>query len=860
MSLPPYSTFRTGKQQNTFPHQLSSGNVLSFTPPGFKQVLNVKFPDCRLAVCERCKKNYKTRDMCRVKNGHTSEPWTTAFICITLHESCLDEHGKYVDRPLTVRMMPWQPYCVKKPFDSKTPVCSACKKTNRTRGFCRERHKHRHLPWCTVYVMLSAVDQTDPESIVAPPSHPSDSSSKSDWESGFFTTHENIESSVCKQEKGHTSMRSFDSKGDGDEINSDGDLNEHTRKPIDQSDDPDPKAREIEKDEPTLKRKHKKPKYNAKQDEGDDIHIVDQTYRTFLAKISCHASSIHWLEMVDHDACAAAISAASQFSIFPQSTATLAQPNPTPQTSMNMFISSTPPLGAAPAANIAPGIQQTAGAPFSVQGSPMPLVFLTAPTSKDESHSHLQQPAHLQSYIVPQQQTSGQQSQLQYATREPIRHNSASGQSIQVQQTPVYAIPWQQLQGLHQIQVIQHPASSTAAQSCPSSQQQLFTQQVQQQGNISMQLQNLHQQQSYSQYNQQQAQVLPPQQSTQGSQQNMQQYQTQIFNPGTPHLDSTVLSNPNIIPVVQHTVPNEQLASSGVPTQSGLTVNVSSDLNSFPQIVAQNIHQVNPQQTQPLLSQLQQFQQQSLQGHAPQNLQFQPQNVQQYNQGQFAVQADPSQSQFQQLAAQQYFQQQPQYVVYSSPTPVYSSNQIMAPVVVQPLYMGQPHYQLQQTTQRQIPIFQQQQAATSAQQNQPSQLGQPQQQQISQAQQQQLLQTHQQTPQILSLPSHNLPDISMQQSNVSSLSSQNSLGSNQPQLMTFSLPANQQYQIQGSQTSVQDPQLFQQQTCSLTSQLATRMSGTLENALAQVVNFNQGQNNLSISQASQKRTNMPNSY
>jgi len=174
--------------------------------------------------------------------------------------------------------------------------------------------------------------------------------------------------------------------------------------------------------------------------------------------------------------------------------------------------------------------------------------------------------------------------------------------------------------------------------------------------------------------------------------------------------------------------------------------------------------------------------------------------------------------------------------------------------------MGQPNYQLQQTTQRQIPIFQQQQAATSAQQNQPSQLGQPQQQQISQAQQQQLLQTHQQTPQILSLPSHNLPDISMQQSNVSSLSSQNSLGSNQPQLMTFSLPANQQYQIQGSQTSVQDPQLFQQQTCSLTSQLATRMSGTLENALAQVVNFNQGQNNLSISQASQKRTNMPNSY
>ena len=83
-----------------YPQQLSHGNVLTFTPPGFKQTLNVKFPDCRLAVCEKCKKNYKTRDMCRVRNSHTAEPWTTAYMCFTLDDNCTDENGKFVDKPL----------------------------------------------------------------------------------------------------------------------------------------------------------------------------------------------------------------------------------------------------------------------------------------------------------------------------------------------------------------------------------------------------------------------------------------------------------------------------------------------------------------------------------------------------------------------------------------------------------------------------------------------------------------------------------------------------------------------------------------------------------------------------------------
>lgn len=75
-------------------------------------------------------------------------------------------------------MSSWQPLCMKQDFGPKTPVCASCKKTNRTRTFCRERHKHRHLPWSTVYVILSAVDSTDPSTIVAAPSHMINNESK----------------------------------------------------------------------------------------------------------------------------------------------------------------------------------------------------------------------------------------------------------------------------------------------------------------------------------------------------------------------------------------------------------------------------------------------------------------------------------------------------------------------------------------------------------------------------------------------------------------------------------------------------------------------------------------------------------
>lgn len=180
--------------------------------------------------------------MCRVRNAHTGPPWTTAYVCITIDESALDENGKITDKPLTLRMVQWQPFCVTKPFDSKTPVCSACKKTNRTRSFCRDRHRHRLLPWCTVYVLLSAVEQTDPSTIVAGTSRPVQSDEEEASSNG---------------DAKRKSVENASATG-SDTIRSDADH------------------------------------------DGDDINDIADS-KTFLCKVSIRGCSIHWLELSESE-------------------------------------------------------------------------------------------------------------------------------------------------------------------------------------------------------------------------------------------------------------------------------------------------------------------------------------------------------------------------------------------------------------------------------------------------------------------------------------------------------------------------------------------------------------------------------
>jgi hypothetical protein len=148
---------------------------------------------------------------------------------------------------MTVRMVQWQPYCVTKPFDSKTPVCAACKRTNRTRSFCRERHKHRQLPWCSVYVLLSTLDAADPSTVVAGASQK--------------VTDEEINGEA-----------KIDVVGDESAT-------------IKLEDDV-PRSSDTISSDPN--------------DLGDDINDIAES-RTFLAKVSCRSTSIHWLEMAEFD-------------------------------------------------------------------------------------------------------------------------------------------------------------------------------------------------------------------------------------------------------------------------------------------------------------------------------------------------------------------------------------------------------------------------------------------------------------------------------------------------------------------------------------------------------------------------------
>jgi hypothetical protein len=156
----------------------------------------------------------------------------------------LDENGRFVDKPMTVRMVQWQPFCAKKPFDPKTPVCAACKRTNRTRSFCRERHKHRQLPWCSVYVLLSTLESADPSTVVA------GASRRVDDDESSATGETPKGASPASEVKVKTS--------ESDTITSD------------------------------------------EGDTGDDINDIAES-RTFLAKVSCRSSSIHWLELADFD-------------------------------------------------------------------------------------------------------------------------------------------------------------------------------------------------------------------------------------------------------------------------------------------------------------------------------------------------------------------------------------------------------------------------------------------------------------------------------------------------------------------------------------------------------------------------------
>ena len=138
------------------PKLKKNANTLKFKIPGFEFPIYIPFTGRRLAVCERCKKNFKTRDYCRTRDCHVDLPWSQTYVCVSLDPSCTDRDGKLLDGPFYARAVSPIAFHFDGDISNKTPICAPCKDKNYTRKYCRHQKKHLQLPWSTVYVILSA--------------------------------------------------------------------------------------------------------------------------------------------------------------------------------------------------------------------------------------------------------------------------------------------------------------------------------------------------------------------------------------------------------------------------------------------------------------------------------------------------------------------------------------------------------------------------------------------------------------------------------------------------------------------------------------------------------------------------------
>eukprot|EP00559_Dactyliosolen_fragilissimus_P001892 CAMPEP_0184864882 /NCGR_PEP_ID=MMETSP0580-20130426/16214_1 /TAXON_ID=1118495 /ORGANISM="Dactyliosolen fragilissimus" /LENGTH=531 /DNA_ID=CAMNT_0027363821 /DNA_START=63 /DNA_END=1658 /DNA_ORIENTATION=+ len=301
---------------------IENGSILSFKPPGFKQILDVQFPKSRLAVCKSCKKNYKTRDMCRERHRHSSEPWSTAYICATLDQSCTDSNNGYVDKPFKVQVVHRQPYSVKAGLDDETPVCFSCKKTNRTKNYCREKRKHRDLPWCTVFVMLSAGAGAGAGAPVANTANNSDNHDDVDFNNSNNHSHDhnhnhnNNHSHSIEDNRDEKKVNDHTPSIEHGTCSENGTCTEghhHEHQSNSHFHDADSSTN---KDSPSYARaqtptdeqeKNKSLSHSDSDEEqafsaapvispnSEDINKIDKS-RTFLVKVSCDHISTHWLE------------------------------------------------------------------------------------------------------------------------------------------------------------------------------------------------------------------------------------------------------------------------------------------------------------------------------------------------------------------------------------------------------------------------------------------------------------------------------------------------------------------------------------------------------------------------------------
>lgn len=260
-------------------------NLLSVEIPGLTSKVQIEFPTRRLPSCEKCKRQFKTRELCRVQKRHYTLPWSIVNICVTLDSSCFDAENKIVSNEFSSRTIGWQPYKFKEGVvDVKMLMCADCKNKNYTRSACRgrEKYNHRHLPWSTVYCELSALPSSakNPESKPLAIKESSVGASKTADESG-------IKKEQTSTEESHGTNKSQTENCDKNSPPSADSKTENT----DES-SPRKKAK-ICAGEDTKKYPDQGATPAAKR---VDFAEVDKS-RTFFIELSCKSLDIQWLDL-----------------------------------------------------------------------------------------------------------------------------------------------------------------------------------------------------------------------------------------------------------------------------------------------------------------------------------------------------------------------------------------------------------------------------------------------------------------------------------------------------------------------------------------------------------------------------------
>ena len=303
---PPYS-----------PKAKKNANTLRFKPPGFVYPIYVPFTGRRLAVCERCKKNFKTRDHCRTRDCHVDLPWSETFVCVSLDPSCTDENGKLLDGPFFARAVSPIAFNYSGEIDRQTPICAPCKDKNYTRTYCRHQKRHLQLPWSTVYVILTLTPGTmrfggDYIKITSPTN--SSQNKKSNDSESIITLKKSEEDDHKDEDKGkddksettgekdiikkeereaHGGTDSLKEKNDStcnENEKNDSTCNETAKKDDAENKDEAEKVSQtnnVEKDNKSTKRK----KAIIEEDEAKKMEDIPRS-RTLLATVSCEGCTI----------------------------------------------------------------------------------------------------------------------------------------------------------------------------------------------------------------------------------------------------------------------------------------------------------------------------------------------------------------------------------------------------------------------------------------------------------------------------------------------------------------------------------------------------------------------------------------